>query len=669
MQWFFFILATLIPNLLLANPERTPHVTAQIVSEDKALTIGGSSWLGIRLVMEDHWHTYWKNPGDSGLPTRVEWHLPKDWKISEPHFAIPKRIPLGPIVNFGYEGETLIGFKVDIPGQAEASSEEISANVSWLVCKEECIPESLTLKTKVNLSKINPQKNPWARVFDKLRAEQPVAFLLDESIDWAQEDKAIRAEIRKNNIFEKVLDVFPLDQKVFSPESPIIKNSSGKIELELKKKSPAPKGMQTLKLLLVTDKGNFSLEKELVMGVDSQQSNDVSGSSVFSLWVTIFFAFIGGIILNFMPCVFPVLGIKALSLLKVSRAEARANGLIYSLGILVSFWILTAVLLFIRASGSEIGWGFQLQNPYFVTALVLLFSFMSANLAGFFELPSSFMGVGSSLAGKEGAWGSFFTGALTVIVATPCSAPFMGTAIGVALSQNTGILFLIFSFLAIGLAFPFLLLSLFPGFVNCLPKPGNWMNRLKEFFAIPLALTVVWLLWVLSLQVESFGIYQILAALIILFSGIWVLNKFSTKSAKFIGILCILVALFLSFRIQPRLNASIESGLWKPYNEQNIQEDLKKEKTVFIDFTAAWCVTCQVNKQLVLNTSSMQKYFSEKDIQLYVADWTNSDPVITSALQKVGRASVPVYLVLKPSGEQTILPQILTEDIVKKSVP
>ncbi|RYZ96674.1 MAG: hypothetical protein EOP11_23140, partial [Proteobacteria bacterium] len=396
-----------------------------------------------------------------------------------------------------------------------------------------------------------------------------------------------------------------------------------------------------------------------------------------SLWVSALFAFVGGILLNLMPCVFPVLGIKVMALVSQgdgNKWHARKHGKVYTLGVLVSFWALTAMLLGLRSAGQAVGWGFQLQQPGFVLLLVFLFTLISANLLGAFEFGGRWVGLGSNLAGREGYSGSFFTGMLAVVVATPCTAPFMGTAIGVVLAQPAWAVFAVFSFLAVGLAFPFLVLAYQPALLRALPRPGKWMENLKEFFAFPMAATVLWLLWVLGQQKGLDAAIGTAGAVLLLCMGFWAWHRFPGRAAHAGAGLMFALSLAAGIGVlslpQVQLGRLSKEGPWLSYSEQALADARATGKPVFVDFTAAWCLTCQVNKTVVLEKEAMQAYFREKGVILLLADWTNSDPAITAALEKQGRIGVPLYLAYQPGQERAkVLPQILTQDILREAFP
>lgn len=661
------------------------HVKSELVAEHISNQPGTEAWIGLRLNHEKQWHTYWKFPGDSGLPTKVKWELPKGWEISEIYWPIPERILLLPIVNYGYEKEILLGFKVKIPVGEKPGNYDLKAKASWLVCKEECVPEKADLNIQVKVDNAPSKRNPWARLFDTLRAEQPIAFPANAQISIVDSRADEICFVLDEAATEFVGNIKKLDffasapQLIYDPSPPEMEVMEGEIRLCQKKADPFRADATRFTGILVegtSHKKAFEIDlpisqKNSALSAAATTSSSTPTSPInegsISLMV---FAFLGGLLLNLMPCVFPVLGIKVMSLIKQSggdRWEVAKHGQAYSWGVIISFWLLTGLLLLLRKAGNSIGWGFQLQEPLFVIALILIFSLMTLNLLGFFEFSARWMGMGSSLAQKEGIEGSFFTGVLAVVVATPCTAPFMGVAIGAALSKPAWVIFSVFTALGFGLAFPFFLLSFFPSAVQMLPRPGMWMVRLKEFFAFPMAASLVWLFWVLSKQAGSYehAVLILGISISLLFVGlVWI--KTTTNFFKALSLLLVIFSFYLLWPNKGTANVTSE---WQPYSEEKIQELQKSARPIFVDFTAAWCITCQVNKKTVLDREEMLQFFKKNNVALLEADWTNNDPKITRALEKYGRIGVPLYLSF-PEGEKSpkILPQILTKEIVENSL-
>lgn len=686
----------LYPFLLLlasfsafASPVKTEHVTAEIISDGKFVRPGTPATIGLKLTMIPHWHTYWEFPGDSGLPTKVQWKLPGGWKTGAPQWEIPERIIVPPLVNFGYSGETVIGFQLDVPSGTKDGDYEISAAASWLVCKEECIPEKAELRFIITVKDNPPFEPPLDMPFEKvafmrLRNQQPRPAPEGKHFTVVKEAKRIGLVAGDEDLkwLGSKPDFFPLEAGVVSGQK--APKREGNI-LWMEKAEPFNEKAGSLKGILVVN------EKSQIPGrgfdrVAYRVDEGFPGAAVApslgeegepGLALAIVFAFLGGLLLNLMPCVFPVLGIKVMGMLENGAGNpwrARLHGKIYALGVLVSFWILTAVLLLLRRAGESVGWGFQLQEPGVVIALAFLFLFLAGNLGGFFELGGRWMGLGSRLAEKEGWLGSFFTGVLAVVVATPCSAPFMGSAIGLVLSQPAWAVFSVFTALGAGLAAPFVLLAYWPALLRVLPRPGMWMVRMKEFFAFPMLATMLWLLWVLGQQRGLDAAIIAAGGLLLLSLAAWVQHYFKSAAAKFVALLLAILALLVGFsplKMKPAAaGISASSEAWRPYSESALTEALNSGKAVFVDFTAAWCLTCQVNKKLVLDREAIQNYFREKEVVLLLADWTNHSPEITAALARHNRIGVPLYLGYPRGSKQAkVLPQILTDDIIRQAFP
>jgi thiol:disulfide interchange protein DsbD len=675
MRSLLLILAFLSPfSAAWGAAVRTEHVTAELVTENTTLRAGAANQVGVRLEMVPHWHTYWRFPGDSGLPTEIVWHLPAGWSAGPLEWRKPERLFVPPLVNYGYEGETLIGAPLTVPPGA-AGVFELGASVSWLVCKEECVPEKAELALKVRVAPGRPKAGPLAYVFRRLAAEQPrkLASPVATEEKGASIGIVVPGEVAGSLAAADFLPLAPMLVKGDAP--PKVEKKGGSTVLWLAKSDPFDAKAETLPGMLITAGGTYEVSATLTPHAAAAPAVTVAPGDGTSAWLLVAFGLLGGVVLNLMPCVFPVLGIKVMSLVRQggeNKAHARLHGHAYAAGVVASFWVLAGALVALRSAGQAVGWGFQLQQPMFVTALVLLFTFVAADLAGFIHWSGRWMGAGSGLAEREGLGGSFFTGVLAVVVATPCTAPFMGTAVGAAIGEPAWVVMLVFTALGVGLALPFVLLCYQPAYLRALPKPGAWMERLKELLAFPVAATVVWLLWVLAQQIGADGAFKVEGGLLVLIFSVWVRRRFASGGARafshallFLGVLlCALGA-----RSVPA-GAPEAQGPWKPYSEAALNGALDAGKPVFVDFTAAWCLTCQVNRKLVLERAGTLGYFREKGVVLLLADWTNRDPEITRALEREGRLGVPLYLAYRAGSRQAeVLPQILTEGRIRSTFP
>jgi thiol:disulfide interchange protein/DsbC/DsbD-like thiol-disulfide interchange protein len=678
---FFALLPASLSLTAHAEPVRTKHVTAELVSETRALRAGSENRVAVRLEMIPEWHTYWRFPGDSGLPTEIVWHLPEGWSAGATEWPMPKRILVPPLVNYGYDGVALLAAPVKVPANAIGEF-TLKASVSWLVCKEECVPEKAELALRITADNQAAPANAHAAEFKKLAKEQPEKIFTDFAAPVEHgKNLGLRFRERKapaGESGERAYDFLPLlPQLVKGDKTPGVERKNGEVTLWMEKNDPFDSQAAALAGVLVEKWPSGRLRaSEITVDLKSITATSAPAPEIpaappagSGVWILVLSAFLGGLVLNLMPCVFPVLGIKVMSLVRQSGAErshAREHGKAYFAGVVASFWILSAALIALRGAGQAVGWGFQLQQPMFVTTLILLLTFVAADLAGFIHWSGRWMGAGQGLAEREGLAGSFFTGVLAVVVATPCSAPFMGTAIGAAIAEPAWVVMLVFTALGMGLATPFLVLCYHPAYLKVLPKPGAWMERLKELFAFPIAGTVLWLLWVLNLQIGAEGSLTVEFGLLVMMLSVWARRRFEGGGSRAASHVLLFAAVFICARgaSGKQVGQGIAAeGLWKPYSEAAVTEALGAGKPVFVDFTAAWCLTCQVNKKLVLDRAQMQDFFREKGVQLFLADWTNRDPAITKALEAHGRIGVPLYLGY-PAGSHTgeVLPQLLTED-------
>lgn len=599
-----------------AAPVRTDLVEAELVAEHGAPEPGKPLTVGLRLRAAKGWHTYWRNPGDSGQPTSIEWLLPSGYTAGPIQWPVPEKLPIGPLANYGYENEVLLLTDLAVPPGAKAPA-SLGARVKWLVCNpERCIPESAEL----SLALAGPAgPTQWAKAIDYAREALPEPAGAGWSFKASGAAGGVGLEIAPPADFSaKTLHFFPYEEgKVRHAASQALERRDGGLRLFVPAVEQPLGGFQRLHGVLVADGvRGFEIDVPVKGAVLAQVAGAATVASI-GLVAALALAFAGGLILNLMPCVLPVLSIKVLGFARGHSAqEMRAHGLFYGAGVLASFLALAALLIALKAAGSAVGWGFQLQSPVFVGLLALLFTALALNLSGVFEFGSL---VPARLAGataKHPHADAFLTGILAVVVASPCTVPFMGAALGYALTESALVALAVFAALGTGMAAPYVLLAFEPRWLRRLPKPGPWMVTLKRWLALPLYATVAWLLWVLSIQVGIAG-------------------------------------------------AQPEKDLWQPYSEARVAELVAEGKPVFVDFTAAWCVTCQVNKQLVLSRPETERDFAERGVVLLRADWTREDPEITRALASLGRNGVPVYVLYRPGREPRLLPEILTREALQ----
>jgi len=649
------------------------HVQVELVADAASVTPGGPLHLGVRFLPEPEWHVYWKNPGDSGEAPRIEWTLPAGLTAGALAWPTPHRIPVGPLVNFGYEGEMLLAAPVTVAHDvARGERLPIRAQAKWLVCnQDECIPGSatLTLSLPVGDSGGTTVVPHVTELFASTRARVPGAPPATWRVSASPDGDTVTLVVRGGGIVAtdgaNAPFFFASERAALEPSADqTVTPTANGFRLTLTPRTTAP--AQLAGVLRVGDQA---------YAVDTAVRAAVSGFALTPLLL----AFAGGLLLNLMPCVFPVLALKALSLVGLggeAQRRVRRHGLVYALGIVVSFWVLAAVLLAARAGGAEIGWGFQLQSPTVIAILAGLFFWMALVLLDLVTVGGSIMGVGQHLTIGDGDRSAFFTGVLATVVATPCTAPFMGTAIGFALGQPAPVAFAVFTSLGLGLAFPYVLVTFVPALAARLPRPGAWMETLKQFLAFPLLATVVWLVTVGSIQAGPQAVVVILMGLVMIGFAAWIAGRWSGPGARVAAGAVVAAAVLLAFRITPIEPAprgpAGAGGIaraafeWESFSTARVAELRAQGRPVFVDFTAAWCVTCQVNKKVALETAEVTAKMQELGVVAIRADWTSPDPEITRALQEFGRDGVPLYVLY--SGKQDdppkILPQILTPAIV-----
>jgi thiol:disulfide interchange protein DsbD len=594
------LLLLLVSFPLFAAPVKTPQAEAELVAERTAFVPGEPLTVALRLKAIPKWHTYWRNPGDSGEPTRIEWKLPAGFTAGELEWPVPQRIPVGPLMNFGYYGEVLLLTRIIAPANLPAGRPvTLRAQANWLVCEVNCIPEEAELALTVPVASRAGPHARWGKPIADSRARVPLAAPAGWTFDARGEEGGASLGIAPP-AGTALKDAFflPFDEGKIEPAKPqALSRESGSYRLAL------PAAAQPV--------GAFDrVSGVLIFDQSPPLTIDVPVMARFAdlgLALALLLAFGGGLLLNLMPCVLPVLSIKALGF---AQGEGGArHALLYSAGVLASFWALAALLIGLRAVGAQLGWGFQLQSPTTVAFLGALFLILALNLSGLFEFRFAFAGRPS---------GHFLSGVLAVVVASPCTAPFMGAALGYAVLESGWRAFAVFTALGLGMALPYAALAASPGWRRHLPKPGPWMPRLKRWLAVPLYATVLWLGWVLAQQVSFF---------------------------------------------QEKHDAA-----WEPYSAQKVASLQAAGKPVFVDFTAAWCVTCQVNERVVLARDDVMAAFRDKGVALVRADWTRRDPEIARALAALGRSGVPAYVLYRPGRAPELLPELLTPQRVLQAL-
>ena len=688
-----------------AAPVKTPHVEAELVSERTALVPGRTTTLALRLKMADGWHTYWRNPGDSGLPTTLAWKLPAGTTAGPIQWPAPEALPAGPLVNFGYEGEVLLLTDVAVAADARPGDTlTLAAKAEWLVCRETCIPEEAQLELVLPVSDRYDPYPQWGKAIaatrDALPAPAP-GWLAAARGDGQKVVVTLTAPAGAAT--PAGVHFFPFDEGRIEPagKQAFARDPSGTFTLTLPVANQLAPGFARVAGVL-TSTGGFAAgaaaPKAIV--VDTPLTGAVvagpkpaaapvpvlnaaaPAGEGLSLLAAMLFAFIGGIVLNLMPCVFPVLSLKALALAAPghgNRQKLRLEGLAFSGGVIATFVVLAGLLLAFRAAGEQFGWGFQLQSPAVVTGLALLFFVLALNMSGAFEFTSLVPSEAAGWSARNRYADAALSGVLAVVIASPCTAPFMGAALGFALAQPAVVTLVVFVALGLGMALPFLLLSWFPGWRRMLPKPGKWMVHLKQMLAFPLYATVAWLAWVLGAQVDNDAVVRLLITLVVVAFALWAWRTYRMGAARaysvaavagFVAACAVAWPLFSGGAERDAAAAAPGAGKaaagdpWQPFTPALVAELTAAGKPVFVDFTAAWCVTCQVNKRLVLNDRTVKDAFVQHGIELVRADWTRRDPVITQALAALGRQGVPVYVLYIPGREPTLLPEVLQTQVV-----
>ncbi len=661
---------------LSGHPVKADHLTAELVSLAPGVSPGGSVEAGLVITLADKWHVYWVNAGFAGYPPSIAWTLPTGITAGPMQFPIPQRLPLGPRMDFGYED--LVAFPVRISAAAgmKPGPVHLDAQVTWLVCREQCFPGKAHLGLDLNVQPNSPAGQPVGALGTALTL-LPTPLPPEDKISVVGSATEFGITLTTGDR-EPDLEFFPYEEGIVVDEAAqTAEPTATGVRLRVKRSDDLKTLPATLHgLLKLSDKVAYEVTSPVTAGQLPAMTMPRTGStSELTVVSAVGLALLGGILLNLMPCVFPVLFLKGLALVQSSgeeRKRLRSHGLVYTLGILVSFWIIVGVLLVLRAGGSQAGWGFQLQSPTFVLVLASGLFFFALSLAGQFDLGLSLTGAGGELAQKQGYAGSFFTGVLATVVATPCTAPLMGAAIGFALAQPAGVTFAVFTALGLGLALPYLLLSFQPSWTRILPKPGAWMEVLKQLTALPLFATVIWLTWVygqLFASSTSAGvdhIERLLFCFLVLAVAGWVLGRWPLGWRSGVGAAVLAACALLIPLREPRK----ETLNWQPYSQAALDAARAAGHPVFIDFTAAWCLSCQVNEKAVLQTAEVEHQLTDRKFTLLRADWTRFDPEITKQLALLGRSGVPTYVIYpgSPSSQGDVLPELLSKQKVLDAI-
>jgi len=694
----------------------TEQVRAELlVHAPEGIQAGQTFWLGLQIEHQPDWHTYWQNPGDSGLPTRLQWQLPPGLQAGDIAWPLPKKFPIGSLANYGYEGRLLLTVPVKASADFRFPSSgplAIQLHAEWLVCRQECIPQDG--RFTLNLTSASAQK-PHAAWFDASHQLSPQALpQLQQGGTWITggqttvsgdgQQLSLRVHGLPASWRGQTLSAFPVTPNVvhnaavqgkdwtqnwqgavWSAQIPVSAERGDSpqamrwviaVGSESAPKAPAfeieTPVQGTWPALTQAAPAEISpeLAKALAENARLAEKPGASATTTLGLTLAILGALVGGLLLNLMPCVFPVLAIKVLGFAQVdtSQAQHRAAGLAYTGGVIISFMLLGGLMLALRAAGEQLGWGFQLQSPAVVAALALLFTVLGLNLAGVFEFGQMLPSRLATLQNRHPTVNAGLSGVLAVAVASPCTAPFMGASLGLAIALPVWQALMVFSAMGVGMALPYLAASWWPAIARALPRPGAWMQTFRQAMAFPMFATVIWLLWVLGQQTGIDGASGLLALLLTVAWLAWALGLQGRTRWVLTGLgLAILLWLGsnwlpLALREAPALSttssdnalSAFEQGQWQTWSAAGVQSQLKAGRPVFVDFTAAWCVTCQYNKKTTLADPQVLADFAARQVVLMRADWTRRDPAITQALTALGRSGVPVYALYAP-GQPTVL--------------
>ena len=703
------LLLTLASTAAWPSPVTTDHVTARLIPETSALRPGATLWVMLHFDIKGGWHTYWRNPGDSGEPPHITWTLPAGVEAGDIQWPYPRPLPYGPLLNYGYSGEAshLVPIRVG-PDWPAGKPIDLHATVTWLACSDICVPEGgdFDLSIQTNASPA-PSDASTVALFSKARAQLPVkaAWSADLRRTAGKVVLTVTGSDLQAERIEKAA-FFPYKWGLVEPAAAqTLGTVANGLSLTMAAgQAPAWDRLSGV-LVLTRTAGDAPVTRAYEISAPLQVQRSAapgpaataptetshngasasSGNAKVGIVKALLFAVLGGIILNLMPCVFPVLSMKAMALVRHAEKDHRTirqHGLAYALGVLTCFAVLAGLLIALKAGGTAAGWGFQLQSPVFVAAMAYLFFLLGLNLSGVFELGTGAMAnFGGGLAGRSGYAGSYFTGVLAAVVSTPCTAPFMATALGFALTQTAGVSVGIFLALGAGFALPYVLLTFVPALVRLLPRPGRWMERMRQFLAFPLYASAAWLVWVLSIQAGPDGVLAALGGMVLIALALWLWNTARSAGVRgrvigrsgAMAAVIVAVAMVVGLgtgtgaRTAPTPVAGQTAGglRYEPFTSARLEALRTAGKPVFVNLTAAWCITCLMNERVALSSETVSKRFHALGITYLKGDWTNGDPDITRLLDSFGRSGVPLYVLFGSGHAQpVVLPQLLTETMV-----
>lgn len=653
-------------------------VKAELLADTSAIVPGKPFTVGVLLHMQPHWHTYWKFSGDAGLPSEIKWELPPGWKAGEIQWPVPRKLlDPGDIETYGYEDEVMLLQEITPPDSLGHGPVKISAQANWLVCERLCIPGSANLSLTLTRSTSSSSSPANAELFARWRKRLPQNAPSDLQIQTVRQPNELSSSLTNTKISPNTpVDFYPLPDEKSVAGHPKTEWRGDNLIITVPFETNPPNELRGL--VAFNHGSGFYLGASPALAATKSIS---ATAETRGLWTFILFGFIGGLILNLMPCVLPVISLKIFGFIKHAGQDRQAiarNGIAFVLGIFVWFLGLALLLIALKSAGHQITWAAQFTNPYFVLILSVIVLVFALDLFGVFEivLPQSVMHRMLHSATREGEAGSFFQGVFATALATPCTAPFLGTALGFAFTQSPLIILSIFLAISSGMSAPYLALSIHPAWMRFLPKPGNWMEHVKQFMGFLLLATLLFLLYVLGAQRGYEALIWASCFLLVVALACWMKGRFVTPLAS--GLTKAIVLVLMSILVcagafyfignkfrSAKIDIVQANGDWQAFTPERLKTELDQDHAVFVDFTAAWCLTCKFNEKTVLETAQVRDAFTRHAITKMKADWTNGDPVITKILQQFGRPGVPMY-VLYPgrAGEPYVFPELLTKNLV-----
>ena len=668
---------------------QTEQVRAELTAERPTVAPGETLWVALTFNIKPSWHTYWRTPGDSGQAVDLKWTLPEGVTAGPLQYPPPERLSYSDLMNFGFSDHVTMLTELTVAPTVAEGPMTVQADGFWLVCADVCIPQdgsfTLPIAIKTEGARVNTAAGA-AIAAARAQLPQPAPWPVSLARNGSKLTLTAGPDIGADKFSEVAF--FPIEETVIAnaaPQTSAIENRA--LQLTMTAGTAVPANVSGV---LVLNDGaqriGYAVAAAVTGSGNTADAHAAASVEAMPFILAMGLAFLGGIILNVMPCVLPVLFMKAMSFIShgtVNAAALRRDGLAYTAGVMVTFGALVGLLLALRAAGDAVGWGFQLQSPVFVAGLAYVMLALGLNLSGVFNIGGS-IGIGQELTTRGGVTGSFFTGLLAVVVATPCTAPFMGTAIGFALTQSPLEAISIFEALALGLATPYLILSFAPGAARRLPRPGLWMDRVKQVLAFPLYAAAAWLVWVLAQQLNATALASALAGLVMVGFVGWLMGTAQKSSGGGRGVA--LATAVLAMAATVALTATLggqaaatdtqtsgqvtgQTGLSQPYTAARLAALRAEGRPVFVNFTAAWCITCKVNERIALSKPDVEAAFKRANVAYLKGDWTNRNAEISAALQAVGRDGVPLYLYYAPgAAAPAILPQVLTPATVISAV-